>query len=445
MSAQTQLPMNMEAEKAVLGAMLMDTDAIADAHELVRPEHFYSERHQILYSAILRLFERNIAIDPVSLSNDLRSAGKLETIGGANFIFEVAGSVATSANVRHHAELVLERYQQRRLLALAQNIQAKLSAPVADNEELFTSTEAEILAIREQETGKGAHRIGESLVWFMDKLEEQRQAKRKIAGISTGFDNLDELTGGIMPGETCILAARPGVGKSAFALNMAYAAASFDPHLYEQIPTLFFSLEMTEQQILKRLYSMATRINGSDIRHARLDDSQMKTLHDESNRLYDLPLYIDDRVGLNALEMMMVARRMKRRHGIKLIVVDYLQIMGTHSRGRNREQEVAENMRLLSGMGKKFDCAMLVLSQLSRASVQNGEDKAPHLHHLRESGAIEQDANMVMFLHPEECGGVETGGTRVLVEKNRDDNCGERVLQFYGEFTLFEQRAVASF
>ncbi len=427
---------NADAEHSVLGAMLMDRDAIAEAHEIVKPEHFFSQPCRMLYEALLSLSARAVEIDPVTLSEELRQNKRLEAVGGVPFIFQVASSVATAANIRRHAEIVREKAHARQLLALCDEARSRLATPVQDGAELFSWAEGALLGIRDDEAGEVTLRAGEMFGQYTEHLETQRKAQRKICGYSTGFDSLDELCGGFMPGELVILGARPGAGKSAMALNIARSMAVFDPYLQEPLPVLFFSLEMTRRQILKRLFAIETGIHGSKLRHARLDDFEMERVNTAANRLYELPLYINDRAGLNALDIRMITQRFKRRRGIRVVFIDYLQIMGSKGRHESRNMDLTNTMQQLQVLAKDLNLAVIVLSQLSRG-VENREDKRPRLADLRESGSIEQAANMVMFLHPEEIEGHATGMTDVIIEKNRDDGCGEVKLSYNGPLTKF--------
>jgi replicative DNA helicase len=427
---------NADAEYAVLGAMLMDRDAIAEAHEIVRPEHFHSQPCRILYEALLSLSARAVEIDPVTLDEELRRNKQIEAVGGTPFIFHVANSVATAANVARHAHIVREKAHARQLLALSDAVRSRLAEPNLDAAELFSWAEGALLGIRDDEAGEVTVRAGELFGQYTEHLETQRKADRRICGYSTGFEALDELCGGFMPGELVILGARPGAGKSAMALNMAQSMARFDPYLQEALPVLFFSLEMTQRQILKRMFAIDTGIHGTKLRHARLDDGEMKRVNTAANRLYDLPLYINDRAGLNALEIRMITQRFKRRHGIRIVFIDYLQIMSGQGRHESRNMDLTNTMQRLQILAKDLNLAVVVLSQLSR-NVENREDKRPRLSDLRESGSIEQAANMVVFLHPEEIDGHNTGIVNVLVEKNRDDGCGEVRLSYDGPLTRF--------
>jgi replicative DNA helicase len=416
--------------------MLMDREAIGDAYEVVKPEHFHSGKLRTIYEAILSLYEKAVEVDPVTLSEELKRRGSLSEIGGARYIFEVAGSVATAANVVKHAEIVKEKSRVRELYHLAGAIIERMKSPVEDTTELFQWAEGTMLGIRDNEAGQGMVQVKDLLDEFISDLHTRRDQGGHIYGLSTGYYSLDRLTSGLIKQEVVVLAARPGQGKTALALNIAYNLASSA----DKIPVLFFSLEMSKRQLVQRLVSMITGIDLYHITNATLTSEQMSKIDGAMQSLWELPLHIDDTPGLTPLDLLRIARRAKKRQGIKLIAVDYLQKVRAHERGRTREQEVSAAINMTTHIAKEIDVPVLVLSQLNRG-FEDHADGIPRLSDLRESGAIEQDAHQVWFVVREKAQDLYTGAATIYVEKNRNGRCGDAGLTFVDTCVRFDNPA----
>ncbi|MEO0004537.1 MAG: replicative DNA helicase [candidate division WOR-3 bacterium] len=390
-----------EAEAAVLGAILLDPEALPRVMPLLKPEHFYIPAHRRIYEAMLSLFDKKMPYDIITVTAELRRMKELEAIGGQPFLSSLQDTVLTSANCEEHARLVLEKAIQRQLIQTATEIvQAAYDEGVSPGE-LLERAESRIFQLRQVGETKGFTLVRDRLLEEMDRVEQARSEKRFITGVETGFRDLDELTSGFQPGDFIIIAGRPGMGKTALALNIAVNASA---RVSKPVAVAIFSLEMATESLIQRLICAEARVPLPKLRRGMLNNQEYTRIVTAVGRLSEAKIYIDDSAGLNALEVRARARRLKAEHSdLGMVIIDYLQLMEPHSdrrRERNRQQEIAEISRALKAMAKELNVPVVAISQLSRAP-DHREDKRPQLADLRESGALEQDADVVLFLFRE--------------------------------------------
>jgi replicative DNA helicase len=383
----------MEAEQAALGAMLLERDAIARALELLQPEDFYRESHRMIYAGVLDLFNRHEPVDLITLGEWLKSRDRLETIGGTLYLTTIMTQVPTAAGIAHYAGIIRAKSIQRALIKAADEIMALAYQGDRDLDELVDECEQKIFSIAERSVSSGFVRLQDLVKDQFYSIDESRASGTPGTGISTGFTNLDAITAGLHPADLVILAARPSMGKTAFALNIARNVA-----LVEKVPVALFSIEMAKEQLALRLLCSEARVNQDGVRHAMISDDDMTRLAHAVERLWDCPIFIDDSPSISVLEMRGKLRRLKAEHGLGLIVVDYLQLMHSASRSENRTQEIAQIARGLKALAREMKVPVIALSQLSRM-VESRSPRRPQLSDLRESGAIEQDADLVAFLY----------------------------------------------
>ncbi|MDI6739644.1 MAG: replicative DNA helicase [Candidatus Edwardsbacteria bacterium] len=442
-------PQALEAEMAVLGSMLINPEAVGRAIEVVGEEqNLYSSGHRKIFRAMVTLFEKNQPVDLVTVAEELRRLKWLDDIGGPVYLTRLADSVATAANVEYYARIVLEKAVLRRLINSATQIASSAYDSDENAEVLLDQAEELIFAIKEKRLRKTLIPLKQFIHDSFETVERLYREKRHITGAETGFKKLDEYTSGLQGGELIIIGARPSVGKTAFALNVAQHLAI---GLHQ--PVAIFSLEMSKEQLVLRLLCSEARVSSHKVRTGYLSQDEWPPLVNAAGLLHDAPIYIDDSAGSSPLEIRAKARRLKAEVDIKLIIVDYLQLMrGSSSRVENRQQEIAEISRSLKALAKELNVPVIALSQLSRISEQRGENSRPILSDLRESGAIEQDADVVMFLHKEKSGcqpaaaGEETGDASTLdtspieliIAKQRNGPIGNVKLVFMRSYTKFE-------
>lgn len=434
-------PYSAEAELSVLGAMLIDGDAIVKSVETVDDTMFYREGNRRLFRAMVRLWERGEVIDSVTLVEELRNAGDLESVGGMQYIATLLDAVPTAANVEYHARIIREKAVLRRLIEAATTIIQETYANQGDVEELLDGAEQKIFQIAQTQDRKGFVWIKELLWPAMEQIELLAQNSSAITGVPTGFVDLDEKTAGFQKGDLVIVAARPSMGKTAFTLNIAQHAA-----IAAKKPVAFFSLEMSKESLVQRMLTSEARVDAGRVRTGRLRDDDYPRLAHAAGLLNTAQIYIDDTPAISILEMRAKARRLKSdRQDLGMIVVDYLQLMQGNGRTENRQQEVSEISRGLKALAKELEVPVVALSQLSRA-VESRPDKRPMMSDLRESGAIEQDADVIMFLYRPEYyhgpvdkdGNSLEGRAEVIIGKQRNGATGTIQLMFMKEFTRFE-------
>ena len=430
-------PQNIEAEQSVLGAMLIEKEAIAKVVEILQPGDFYREAHRLVFQAILELFNRNDGVDMITVIEVLRKEDKLEAAGGIAYITSLANSVPTAANVIYHARIVEEKSLLRQLIHAATNI-AGMGYDANDEVPLILdSAEKMILDVAGRKVGHDFTPIKNILLDTFTKIEGLYASKGGITGLPTGFKDLDKLMSGLQPSDLVLIAARPSMGKTAFVLNIAQHVA-----IKEKQPVAFFSLEMSKEQLVQRMLCAEAPIDAQRLRNGDLEENDWKKLVIAADRLSSAPIYIDDTAGISVVEMRAKARRLKIEHGLKLIVIDYLQLMqgGTSGKGENRQQEISEISRFLKSLARELDVPVLALSQLSR-QVESRQVKRPMLSDLRESGSLEQDADIVTFLYREDYYDPDTEKkniTEVIVAKHRNGPVDTVQLFFHKQFTKFQ-------
>ena len=436
-------PQNIEAEQAVLGAMLIDKEAIAKATELLSADDFYREAHRVIFSAMLELYNKNEAVDMVTVTEILKRDNKLEDIGGIAYITSLANVVLTAANVKYHAEIVAEKSVLRQLVRVSTEIAAMGYEANDDVGTLLDTAESRILEISNRKKKADFTPINDILMDSVQSIESLLQNKGGLTGIPAGFADLDKLTSGLHPSDFIILAARPSMGKTALALNIvqnvalrAHKAIGGEPR-----SVAFFSLEMSKEQLVNRMLCAEADIDSQRLRVGEMHDEDWTHLWDACDTMSRAKIYIDDTAGITAMEMRSRARRLKAEHGLDLIVVDYLQLMqgsGKRNNSGDRQQEVSEISRSLKALARELDVPVLALSQLSR-SVESRQVKRPMLSDLRESGSLEQDADIVAFLYREDYYNPETENkhTELIIAKHRNGPVDTVNLFFQKQFTKF--------
>jgi replicative DNA helicase len=432
-------PHNLEAEKSVLGAVLLEERHLAAliVEERLRPEHFYREQHGAVFEAMLELNRLDRKIDHLTVAEGLRQRGKLEEVGGAEAIDELAGWVPAAANAREYARIVRDNAQMRALLAKSYEIQASVHGREAPVQELVERAEASMLEVAHDDRQKKFRRIGQILHEETDKLHRLSIAKTPLTGTPSGFKDLDELTGGFQPGNLIIIAARPSMGKSALVTNIAENA------VLEGHAVALFSLEMSESELAQRFVASQARIKGEELRKGKVAENKWHKILSACQRLSDAPLWVDDSSDTGVLEVRAKSRRLHHQQatGLGLIIVDYLQLMRHEGRVESRVEQVGQISRGLKSLARELNVPVIALSQLSRAVEQRGGEKKPILSDLRDSGNIEQDADLVMFIYREEYyekGDSERPGEAdIIVAKHRNGPVGEIVLTFRSEYPKF--------
>ena len=393
-------PQNIEAEQCVLSAMLLDREAIAKATEILSSSDFYREAHRVIFNAMLELYNKNEAVDMVTVTEILRRDNKLEDVGGIAYVTGLANAVPTAANIKYHADIVAEKSVLRQLVRVSTEIATMGYEANDDVGVLLDTAESRILEISNRKKKADFTPISDVLMDSVQNLEKMLANKGGLTGIPTGFSDLDKLTSGLQPSDFIILAARPSMGKTALALNIVQNVA-LRAHKKiggEPKSVAFFSLEMSKEQLVSRMLCAEANIDSQSLRVGELKDSDWESLWSACDVMSKAKIFIDDTAGITAMEMRSRARRLKAEHGLDLIVVDYLQLMQSSGRPDSRQQEIAEISRSLKILAKELDIPVIALSQLSRA-VEQRPDHRPMLSDLRESGAIEQDADVVMFIY----------------------------------------------
>ena len=436
-------PQNIEAEQAVLGAMLIDKEAIAKATEVLSADDFYREAHRVIFSAMLELYNKNEAVDMVTVTEILKRDNKLEDIGGIAYITSLANVVLTAANVKYHAEIVAEKSVLRQLVRVSTEIAAMGYEANEDVGTLLDTAESRILEISNRKKKNDFTAINDILMDSVQSIESLLQNKGGLTGLPAGFADLDKLTSGLHPSDFIILAARPSVGKTALALNIVQNVALRAHKVIGGEPrsVAFFSLEMSKEQLVNRMLCAEAGIDSQRLRVGEMRDEDWTHLWDACDTMSRAKIYIDDTAGITAMDMRSRARRLKAEHGLDLIVVDYLQLMqgsGKRNNSGDRQQEVSEISRSLKALARELDVPVLALSQLSR-SVETRQVKRPMLSDLRESGSLEQDADIVAFLYREDYYNPETENkhTELIIAKHRNGPVDTVNLFFQKQFTKF--------
>lgn len=430
-------PQNIPAEQSVIGAMLLDKNAIMQAVEILSPDSFYKEAHRYIYEAILSISDRNEPVDLITVTEELRKTGKLDAIGGSVYISDLLGSVPTAANVGYYARLVEEKAILRRLIEAGTAIVNDCFDEKNKVDFVLDNAEKTILEIAMKKARQGFFKIDNILKDVLDIMDKLYGKKEAITGIPSGFPDLDRLTAGFQNSDLVILAARPSVGKTALALNFAQNVA-----IKYKMPVAVFSLEMSKEMLAQRLLCAEAEVDSQKIKTASLSDGGWKRLMKAIERLSQAPIFIDDSPLLTAMEMRAKARRLKKEHNIGMIVVDYLQLMQGRQNIDNRVQEISEIARSLKTLAREIDVPVIALSQLSRA-IEQRQDRIPRLSDLRESGEIEQTADMVFFIHRDDYYNPTSDKgniAQLIIAKHRNGPTGQIDLVFRKEFTKFESK-----
>ncbi|MCR4420740.1 MAG: replicative DNA helicase [Clostridia bacterium] len=427
------LPHSLEAEQAVLGAMLVDREAIYLAVESLRPEDFYHEAHRLLFQAIIGMGDRGEAVDLVTVVEELRRLGWLEKVGGMAYVASLGQSVPSASNTPYYARIVREKALLRGLIQVGQKIIQRCYEEGEDPQELLDEAERMVFALGQREIREGLTSVKELIAAALERLERLSQNQGEVTGLPT-FKDLDRLLAGLQPSDLIICAARPGMGKSSFCLNIAQSIA-----LRYHLPVAIFSLEMSKAQVAERLIASTAMIDQHRLRTGYLTDEDWERLSQALGTLAEAPIYIDDSPAATVLEVRAKTRRLQAERGLGLVVVDYLQLMRGHGRFDNRQQEIAQISRGLKGLAREINVPVLVLSQLNRG-VEQRQDKRPIMADLLESGAIEADADVVLFLYRPEYYDPHTdrrGIAEVIVAKHRNGPVGTVELAFLPEYTKF--------
>jgi len=429
-------PQNIEAEQAVLGAMLIEREAISKVAEFLRPEDCYREAHRLIFNAMLELFNKNDAVDMVTVIEFLRKGDKLEAAGGISYITSLANSVPTAANVLYHAKIVEEKALLRQLINAATNIATLGYEGSQEVTGILDTAEKTILAVSSRRLGGEFTPIKSIIFDAFTKIEQLYASKGSITGLSTGFKDLDRLTSGLQPSDLILIAARPSMGKTAFVLNIAQHIG-----IKEKKAVAFFSLEMSKEQLVQRMLCAESTIDSQRLRIGELEPNDWTKLVSGADRLSAAPIFIDDTSGITVMEMRSKCRRLKIEYDLKLIIIDYLQLMqGSSKKGsENRQQEISEISRSLKGLAREIGVPVIALSQLSR-SVESRQVKKPMLSDLRESGSLEQDADIVAFLYRDDYYNPDSEQkniTEVIIAKHRNGPVDTIQLFFHKQFTKF--------
>ncbi len=432
-------PQNIEAEMAVLGSMLIEEDAISLVLEILNENNFYKDSHRKIFSSIVGLYDSRKAVDLITLVEKLKSDGVLEEVGGASYLTGLTNVVPTAANILHYAKIVKEKNILRQLIHNATQIVTEAYGTDEDVNSVLDRAEKMIFKISDDRIGKaGFTPIKEVIKDSIEAIDRLYQNKAHVTGVASGFTDFDIKTAGLQPSDLIIIAGRPSMGKSAFAINIVEHAS-----INDKVPVAFFSLEMSKEQLVQRLLCSHARVDAHKVRTGYLSAQDWPLLTAAAGKLSEAPIFIDDTAGISVLELRAKARRLKSHHDIKLIVLDYLQLMRGGSNIENRQQEISEISRSLKALARELNVPVIAISQLSRA-VESRTDHRPQLSDLRESGAIEQDADVVVLLMREEyynANEQNKGTADVIIAKQRNGPVGTVKLSFIKEYTRFENFA----
>ncbi|MBQ2048186.1 MAG: replicative DNA helicase [Schwartzia sp.] len=429
-------PQNIEAEQAVLGAMLIKKEAVIEAMEILRPEDFYRDAHRVVFEAIMAVFQNDSAVDMITVTEQLKKSDLLDKAGGVAGVTALANAVPTAANVVYHAKIVREKAELRELINAGSEITGWAFEDSDDVDAVMDKAEKRILEVTARENSADFTSMKDIVISVFKQIEERSTNKGGLTGVASGFTDLDRLTSGFQPSDLILVAARPSMGKTAFTLNIAsYVAVHLDK------PVAFFSLEMSKEQLAQRMLCSEGGIDSQRLRNGDMKDEDWEHVIAAADRLTYAPVFIDDTPGITVMELRSKARRIKAEHGLSMVIIDYLQLMsGKGSKnGDNRQQEISEISRSLKALARELKVPVIALSQLSR-SVESRQVKRPMLSDLRESGSLEQDADIVMFLYREDYYDKETeqqNVTEVIVAKHRNGPIDTVRLYFDKEFTRF--------
>ncbi|MDD3655662.1 MAG: replicative DNA helicase [Atribacterota bacterium] len=431
-------PQNISAEQATLGSILLEKDSILNCIEILQPEDFYKSAHQIIYQCALDLFEKNQAVDLVTLTEELKKMKQLDDVGGASYLATLMSSVPTAANVVYYAKIVEEKAILRKLINHATQIVTMGYEEQEEARVLLDKAENLIFDVSQQKIKNFFSPLKDLLTESFEKIEDLYHSGNFITGVPSGFITFDELTTGFQRSELVIVAGRPSMGKTAFCLNIAQFAA-----MQHKIPVAIFSLEMSKSQIVQRMLCSEARIDTHALRRGIMPEEDWPKLSLAAGRLSAAPIFVDDTAGISPLEIKAKARRLKAKHELGLILIDYLQLIQTGLKIENRQQEISQISRSLKGLARELNIPVIAVSQLSRA-VEQRSNQRPRLSDLRESGALEQDADVVVFIYREEYykpKSSKKGIAEVIISKQRNGPTGTVELAFLKEYTRFENLA----
>jgi replicative DNA helicase len=433
-------PQNLEAEQCVLGSILLQPGTLVKTLESLSPDDFYRDAHKAIYSAMLALFEKNEPQDLITVSNMLKDRNKLEEVGGPSYLATLTDIVPAAANIVYYAHIVREKSVLRRLIQTTTEIASRCYEEQDDIDNLLEEVEQTVFEISRSKSGKSFHALNAVVKEAFKNVEKLFERKELITGVPTGYDDFDKMTAGLQPSDLIILAARPSMGKTALAMNIAQRAA-----LQHKTTVGVFSLEMSKEQLGMRMLCSESKVDSHRLRTGFLKDQDWPKLTKAASALMEAPIFIDDTAALSVLEMRAKARRLKSEHNLGLVVVDYLQLMRGRSSTERREQEISEISRSLKAMAKELQIPVIALSQLNR-SLESRPNKRPQLSDLRESGAIEQDADLICFIYRDEVynkaeDNPNLGIAEIIIGKQRNGPTGTVRLAFLDHYTTFENLA----
>ena len=430
-------PQNIEAEQSVVGGILIENDAINKVMEILTPDDFYRDAHRKIYHALINLSERDEPADLITLTNELRKIDQLDSVGGASYLTSLIDSVPTAANIEYYAKIVKEKAILRKLIQTSTEIITHSYEDRGDVEGFLDEAERAIFEISEKRVKPSFYSIRDIVKESFKTIERLFQKKEAVTGVPSGFKELDRMTAGFQPSDLIIVAGRPSMGKTAFCLNVAQYAA-----IENKIPVAVFSLEMSKEQLVIRMLCSEAHVEGTRLRTGFLTESDWPKLTIAAGNLSDAPIFIDDSAALSILELRAKARRLNAEHGLGMIMIDYLQLMRGRTRVESRQQEISEISRSLKALAKELNVPVIAVSQLSRKTEER-RDFRPQLSDLRESGAIEQDADVILFLYRDELynrseDNPNRGKAEVIIGKQRNGPIGKIELAFLDKFTTFK-------
>ncbi len=430
-----RIPYNIEAEQSILGGIFVKPDAIAKVIEIVRADDFYKNANKIIFESMLECYEEGDVIDPLLIIEKLKKRQKINEVGGENEIFEIMRSVPTAANIANYARIVKEKSVLRKLIDVGTQVAELAYEGYDEVEAIMDKAENMIFRIAQDKEKKEVYSVKDLIDEEFERLEKVYKNKGEVTGISSSFTEFDKMTSGFHPSDLVIIAARPSMGKTAFAMNLALASA-----VKQKKGVLIFSLEMSNSQIFQRLISAESKVSMKKLRNGYLDPDEWARVGVATGRLAESPIFIADVPNVSVLEIRAIARRLKAENKLDMILIDYLQLIKGRDRSDNRQQEISDISRTLKGLARELNVPVIALSQLSRATEQRA-DRRPMLSDLRDSGAIEQDADVVIFLYRDEYYNEQSedkGLAEVIIGKQRNGPVGTVVLRFFNEITKFE-------
>jgi len=444
-------PQAVDLEEAVLGALMLEKNAVNDAIDILKPESFYKDAHQRIYAAIQALFTESQPVDILTVTAKLRQNGELDLVGGPYYISQLTNRVASSANVEYHARIISQKHIMRELIRISSETIRDAYEETSDVFDLMDQTEGELFKVTQGNIRRDYASMDKLIDQAIQEIENSKKNEDGISGIASGFTDLDRITSGWQKSDLIVIAARPGMGKTAFVLSMARNAAVMFKH-----PVAMFSLEMSAIQLVNRLIASEAELPAEKLRKGNLAEYELQQMHSRINKLSEAPIFIDDTPALSVFELRAKCRRLVGQHGVKLIIIDYLQLMTVGGEGRssgNREQEISTISRSLKSIAKELNVPVIALSQLSRSVETRGGDKRPVLSDLRESGAIEQDADIVSFIYRPEyynltedsAGNSLHGIGEIIIAKHRNGSLDSVRLRFIAQFAKFDNMDAFAF